>query len=69
MTNGTKILELGTWSFVGGCARPAYVLTVHGRVWGSYCYRAVAEAAAARITGRERLDGFPLLADYTPQEA
>jgi hypothetical protein len=64
-----KIVEMGTWSWQGGKVRPCYVVTVRGRVWSAYCYRAVAEAAAARLTGREQMGNAPLLADYTPPVA
>ncbi len=64
-----EIIECGTWSFAGGKERPAYVVAVEGRVWGSYCYRAVAEAAAARLTGRERVAHLPLLSEFTPWQA
>lgn len=64
-----KVIEHGTWSWSDGKERPAFVVLVHGRVWGSYCYRGAAEQAASRLTGRERVDGMPPLADYNAWRA
>ncbi len=64
-----KVIEHGTWSWQGGEEQPAYVTLVKGRVWGSYCYRAVAESAAARLTGNENTSHLPTLAEYPAWQA
>lgn len=61
--HGPEVVQMGEWSWEGGSPKPAYVVVLNGRVWGTYCYRSVADGAAKRAAGNNT---GPLLHDYTP---
>lgn len=56
----------GSWSWKGGRTQALWCVVLHGKLWGMYCYEAVAREAAARLRGTESTEGRPDFSTWIP---